>query len=627
MKRPAQVFLGYGICAGLVLLGLGAVTVAALDAESGAREARAAARRASELRLAMWPLDWAAASFLGEQAALDPTAFAHGERRMQDPEFVRGRFVVETDGRYAAPLPVVVTKGLPPRAAASGAVFAGADLRPLADAARRLSDGSFVGGAASVAPVSNGDVLGGPYEAPSAPVSIPMPPSPEGLASQPTARARPQQSASGSSNPSRRPPPANPANVQTFQTAGSFQVEGDPVLRAQVEYDNRGFNSFETQRLALENNFANPSVGTPSAPPRVSPFLGVWLVADDVERLCFVRRFRAAGEAEVLHAVWVDGDLFRADLAARVADVFPAARFEPYREDPEAPDLAGDRLASAPVRLLPGPSGVVAVEGSSGGLVAGLVGAWIAVFGAMVGGALLLSASQRLSERRGRFVSAVTHELRTPLTSFRLYADLLADGRVEDPAVKASYLSTLRIESERLSRVVESVLLFARLEGGSGGLRREHLDFADVILRAEAPLRRRAAESDFTLTIDVDALRGRTVFVDPQSVEQILVNLVDNACKYADLSEPRRIEIAAAPIRGGECAVLVRDFGPGVPKGEEQAVFEPFRRSSLHHNGPSPGAGLGLALARALADAQGGELDVLHAAPGAAFRLRFVADR
>jgi signal transduction histidine kinase len=615
MKRPARVFLGYGLCAGLVLTALGAVTVAALDAESGAREVRALARRSTELRLAMWPLDWAAASFLAQQAALDPAAFVAGDRRTDDPEFVMGRFVVHPDGRYAAPMPRFVEKGAPPVPTVSGAVFDGADLRPLVDAARRLADVSSVGQESAALASGAPELIGGPYESRTSLGDVPLPP--EGGAA---SRAASQPFAAGPLNQLRRPPP--PPNPQVYQ---SLQIDENPAQRAQTEFDNRGFNTFETQRLALENTYVNPSAGTPVAPPRVSPFRGVWMVAGGVECLCFVRRFRAAAQSELVHAIWVDGDLFRADLAARVADVLPDARFEPYRGDPEAPDADGDRLASAPVRLTVGPSSVAAIEHSSRGLRAGLGGAWIAVVLALGGGAALLAAAQRLSERRGRFVSAVTHELRTPLTSFRLYADLLADGRVQDEAAKASYLSTLQIESERLSRVVESVLLFARLEGGSGGLRREHVDLADVVHRAEAPLLRRAAESGFEVTIDVDFLRGRIVFVDPQSIEQILVNLVDNACKYADDASVRRIEITAARGRGRDCAVLVRDFGPGIPKGEEQAVFEPFRRSSVHHNGPSPGAGLGLALARALAEAQGGALDVLPAAPGAAFRIRFQA--
>ena len=94
-----------------------------------------------------------------------------------------------------------------------------------------------------------------------------------------------------------------------------------------------------------------------------------------------------------------------------------------------------------------------------------------------------LRSTMALGERRARFASAVTHELRTPLTTFRMYSEMLADDMVKDPAQRATYLSTLRSEADRLSRLVENVLCFARLEDGRYRGRRERVAVSDLLER------------------------------------------------------------------------------------------------------------------------------------------------
>src|SRR5690606_2621240 len=101
-----------------------------------------------------------------------------------------------------------------------------------------------------------------------------------------------------------------------------------------------------------------------------------------------------------------------------------------------------------------------------------LVITWIAVLAAVVAGGLILRASMRLAERRGRFVSAVTHELRTPLTTFRRYSDMLAEGAIPDEGRRQEYLRTLQAESQRLGTIVENVLEYARLGSARAGGRR-----------------------------------------------------------------------------------------------------------------------------------------------------------
>ncbi|MBC7771185.1 MAG: HAMP domain-containing histidine kinase, partial [Pyrinomonadaceae bacterium] len=223
-----------------------------------------------------------------------------------------------------------------------------------------------------------------------------------------------------------------------------------------------------------------------------------------------------------------------------------------------------------------------------------------------------------LGERRGRFVSAVTHELRTPLTTFCLYSQMLADGMVRDESAKREYLNTLKREANRLAKIVENVLCFARLSEVRSTSRAEETDAADLLDRTVPTLARRAAESGMTLDVDIEALRGATLCVDPQTVERILTNLVDNACKYAAGYCPPgeaggsgiaddRIHIRGAVI-DRQVSISVADHGPGIPISQRSKVFRAFNRSGSDSSNTKPGLGLGLSLSRGLARSLGGDL-------------------
>jgi C4-dicarboxylate-specific signal transduction histidine kinase len=115
--------------------------------------------------------------------------------------------------------------------------------------------------------------------------------------------------------------------------------------------------------------------------------------------------------------------------------------------------------------------------------------------------------------------------------------------------------------------------------------------------------------------------RAAAVVVDPAAVEQILFNLVDNACKYAAASTDRRLTLSACTF-GGTAAIRLRDFGPGIPANLAREVFRPFSRPADNAHPNVPGVGLGLALCRRLARSMKGELDLLRRNDGAEFELR-----
>ncbi len=343
------------------------------------------------------------------------------------------------------------------------------------------------------------------------------------------------------------------------------------------------------------------------------------------EALLLARRVRV-GEASYVQGCRVDWESLRSELLASIADLLPEARLMPAGRIVPAPDHAPRRsvpsaepdperrLASLPVRLLPGtlakpPEPISPVRLS-------LAGAWIFLLLAAAAVALLLKGVMALSERRHVFVSAVTHELRTPLTTFRLYTDMLADGMVGSEERKREYLGRLQQEAQRLGHLVENVLFYARLESGRAGAARDIVDIGAFLEEVAGRLTERTRRAGLTLTVTRSAsARAR---VDPSALEQILVNLVDNACKYAASSTPATIEIELTR-QDGRAQVSVRDHGPGLSAVERRRLFRPFSKSDREAASSAPGVGLGLALSQRLARAQGGDLRLVENDRGATF--------
>jgi signal transduction histidine kinase len=235
--------------------------------------------------------------------------------------------------------------------------------------------------------------------------------------------------------------------------------------------------------------------------------------------------------------------------------------------------------------------------------------------------AALLAGMVALAERRESFVSAVTHELRTPLTTFRLYAEMLSSGIVTDERERADYVRTLKTEADRLWHLVENVLAYARLERARPRRELESLTLGELWRRVEPRLSDRARQADMQLALEVgNSSRRATVLTDPAAVEQILFNLVDNACKYAARATPRTIAVEIAA--GGEQATIrVRDQGAGIAPADARRLFRPFSKSAERAAASAPGVGLGLALCRQLARQMRGDLRYEPTTSGATFVL------
>ncbi len=346
----------------------------------------------------------------------------------------------------------------------------------------------------------------------------------------------------------------------------------------------------------------------------VGPMEATW-VQGDGPQLLFVREASVSGQ-RVTQGFWVDWPALSALLLGSVRDLLPQASLEPSPRGEWDGASSASLLATAPVRLVPGPEPTPAGLGLTPSR-ATLVFSWLALVAAAVAIGLVLRAAIQLSDRRGRFVSAVTHELRTPLTTFRLYAQMLADGMVTDEDARREYLSTLKSESGRLSGIVENVLEYARLTRRRPGPEQvQELTPEALLVRLRPTLSRRAEQSgmDLIVSADLDEATGAgvTLSIDPHAVERILMNLVENACKYAGPGEGEDDEDVDPRIHldvrvdAGVLEMLVADYGPGIPARDRARVFGEFQRGARRLT--RSGLGLGLALSRGLAREAGGEL-------------------
>ncbi|OWK47431.1 sensor histidine kinase [Fimbriiglobus ruber] len=367
--------------------------------------------------------------------------------------------------------------------------------------------------------------------------------------------------------------------------------------------------------------------GGPVARPtavHVGPLRPLWLTAaDGTEELVLVRAARLEHKT-VYQGVLLDWARVRQVLKEQVVDLFPAAELVPVRAaDDPSPERA---MTALPVQLDPGPVPELAPAGWTP-LRIGLVLAWAAALLALAavwfGGQALLG----FSEDRIRFVSAVTHELRTPLTSLRLYLDLLTSGLISDPEQQKEYLTTLTAESDRLNRLIENVLDFARLEKRSSARATlQATNVANLLDEIRRTWADRCAADGKELVVISTLPADQAAHTDIRVAAQIIGNLIDNARKYSRDAADARIWVWAKPGRRKRLVIEVEDRGPGVPAREQRSVFRPFRRGKTTDT-VAGGAGLGLALAVHWADLLGGKLSYRPAdgGVGACFRLELPA--
>jgi signal transduction histidine kinase len=203
------------------------------------------------------------------------------------------------------------------------------------------------------------------------------------------------------------------------------------------------------------------------------------------------------------------------------------------------------------------------------------------------------------------FVANVSHELRTPLTAVKGLVETLRDGAVDDPEVRDRFLETVESETDRLIRLVNDLLILSRADSEALNLQREAVDLGRLATDTVTRLTARAEAHEVILSQEVGA-GIPPALADRDRIEQVLVNVLDNAIKYSRPGGVVTVEVGEGPNQMVQ--VRVRDEGMGIPKEELPRIGERFYRTDKARSRTEGGSGLGLAIAKALVDAHGGWL-------------------
>jgi len=240
----------------------------------------------------------------------------------------------------------------------------------------------------------------------------------------------------------------------------------------------------------------------------------------------------------------------------------------------------------------------------------------VVIAGGLVATYRLVRRESEIARLKSDFVANVSHDLKTPLALIRMFAETLEMDRVPDERRRLEYYGVLTRESERLSRLIDNVLDFSRIESG-----RQRYEIApgpvepivhEVVESFRHPLDQQGFTVDVTVEPDLP-----DVPLDADAVKQALANLVDNAMKY---SGDRRHVRVAARRDGAGVAVEVADDGIGVPLSERDRIFEKFYRVGRSETQGRRGSGVGLALVRHVAEAHGGRV-IVDSTPGQGSRF------
>jgi signal transduction histidine kinase len=222
------------------------------------------------------------------------------------------------------------------------------------------------------------------------------------------------------------------------------------------------------------------------------------------------------------------------------------------------------------------------------------------------------------------FVASVSHEFRSPLTSIRQLSSLLGQGRLASADQLLRAYAFLAAESERLERLVESLLDFGQIESGRARYRMQVTEATGLVRDVAEAFERTVSPGGYRVELALPASSCR-IRADPDALGRALWNLLDNAVKYSPASRTVWVDVAPEEDR---LAISVRDRGIGIPAAEQKAIFGKFVRGARSREIGVKGTGLGLAIVRHVVAAHGGDVR-LESAPGegSRFTLRIPRER
>lgn len=217
-----------------------------------------------------------------------------------------------------------------------------------------------------------------------------------------------------------------------------------------------------------------------------------------------------------------------------------------------------------------------------------------------------VSELKRLEEIRKEFVANVSHELRTPLASIQAFSETLLNGALKDKMMNRDFVREISQNAERMKNLIEDILEISALESGKSPPNFESLSLMAVASETVASLIPLAQQKQIVLKIEPfgDIPNARA---DKEQMRRVLVNLIDNAIKYAP--EKGLIRLSALAEKG-QIAVFVEDDGPGIPREDLPRLFERFYRVDKTRSRELGGTGLGLSIVKHIIELHGGTVGV-----------------
>jgi signal transduction histidine kinase len=224
---------------------------------------------------------------------------------------------------------------------------------------------------------------------------------------------------------------------------------------------------------------------------------------------------------------------------------------------------------------------------------------------------------QALEASRRELVAWVSHDLRTPLAGLRAMAEALEDHVVTDPREVGRYHSQIRVETDRLAKMIDDLFQLSKIHAGTLRLSPRLVGLEDLIAEVAASTEPVARAKGVRLT--GAAASGMAVLIDPAEFGRAVRNLVTNAIRHT--APDGTIEVVGT-IQAGRACVSVSDECGGIPMGDLPRVFDvAFRGESARTPDPSGGAGLGLSIARGIVEAHSGKISVRNTGPGCQFLI------
>ncbi len=224
-----------------------------------------------------------------------------------------------------------------------------------------------------------------------------------------------------------------------------------------------------------------------------------------------------------------------------------------------------------------------------------------------------------LSKMKSYFMSTVSHEFKSPLTSIRQMAEMLVHGRVPTPERQQKYFTTILQQSERLSHLIDNILDFSKMEEGQKVFHFEKADIIPVVKDIVESFQNQTASQGFNISLSIPEPLPEMVF-DREAMEQVMNNLLDNACKYSGGS--RKIEVDLL-TKGSWVIIDVRDYGIGIRKEDQDKIFSRFYRAGEELTQTVKGSGIGLTIVKQIVEAHNGTIDVeSEPGKGSIFRIR-----